>query len=109
MCFSIIYFCGIIGAIFVSILFVYKLNIMNLSQNSDSMRDGDEQPGDQSKSKIIEHKKALKNVSPELEEKLQELNKMGYKNQTFNLVLLKQENGDMAKVIENLKQFYSTS
>lgn len=67
------------------------------------------QPAPQSKSKIFEHKKALRNVSPEMDLKLKELNAMGYTNRTFNLVLLKQENGDLPKVIENLKQFYSNN
>ena len=66
-------------------------------------------PAQQSKSKIFEHKKALRNVSPEMDQKLKELNAMGYTNRTFNLVLLKQENGDLPKVIENLKQFYSNN
>eukprot|EP01084_Bolivina_argentea_P290853 499730_1 len=66
-------------------------NNMNLSQSSDKGPGNDN--NNQSKSKIFEHKKALKNVSPETEVKLQELQSMGYKNRTFNLVLLKQENG----------------
>jgi len=74
----------------------------------------EQQPGtaevsNQSKSKIFEHKKALRNVSPEMERKLQELHAMGYRNRTFNLVLLKQENGDLEKVVENLKQFYQNN
>merc|ERR1712228_1005073 len=66
-------------------------------------------PAPQSKSKIFEHKKALRNVSPETDQKLKELNAMRYTNRTFNLVLLKQESGDLPKVIENLKQFYSNN
>jgi len=81
---------------------------MNLNSSGDS--NNAEQPGyNQSKSKIFEHKKALRNVSPEMENKLTELAQMGYTNRTFNLVLLKQENGDMNKVIENLKQFYKNT
>jgi len=81
----------------------------NLSGSGCSGTVNEQQPGTQSKSKIFEHKKALRNVSPEMDLKLKELNAMGYTNRTFNLVLLKQENGDLPKVIENLKQFYSNN
>eukprot|EP01084_Bolivina_argentea_P312276 540630_1 len=85
-----------------------ELNIMNLSGDSGSAHV--EQPGNNtSKSKIFEHKKALRNVSKEMDQKLSQLNNMGYKNRTFNLVLLKQENGDMTKVVAALKQFYQSN
>jgi len=86
-------------------------NAMNLSGSSQEQQPGNDsmESNQQSKSKIFEHKKQLKNVSPEMEEKLQKLVQMGYSNRTFNLVLLKQENGDMEKVVENLKQFYKES
>jgi len=79
-------------------------NNMNLSGGSDTFNNAE--PGNPSKSKIFEHKKALRNVSPETEAKLMELHELGFKNRTFNLVLLKQEKGDMKKVVDNLKQFY---
>merc|ERR1712024_130436 len=75
-------------------------NNMNLSGGSDTFNNAE--PGNPSKSKIFEHKKALRNVSPETESKLTELHDMGFKNRTFNLVLLKQEKGDMKKVVDNL-------
>merc|ERR1712154_58006 len=90
--------------------YLNNAKIINMNLSGDSNKDNTNEPGNNpSKSKIFEHKKALRNVSPEMESKLTELNNMGYKNRTFNLVLLKQENGDMSKVIDNLKQFYQNN
>ena len=65
---------------------------MNLNSSGYNVEYGsanNAEPGfNQSKSKMFEHKKALRNVSPEMEEELQELSGICYTNRTFNLVLL---------------------
>ena len=59
-----------------------------------------------SDSKILAHQNEVRQVSSETEDKLAQLKEMGYDNRTFCLVLLKQNNGDMDKVITDLKSFY---
>merc|ERR1712013_797617 len=74
-----------------------RSNSMNLS-GSGSQREQEQMAAPGTSSKIFEHKKSLRNVSPEMELKLTELKNLGFKNRTFNLVMLKQENGDIQKV-----------
>merc|ERR1719464_511223 len=85
-----------------------RSNSMNLSGGSGSHKE-QEQAAPGTSSKIFEHKASLRNVSPEMEQKLTELKGLGFKNRTFNLVMLKQENGDMQKTIENLRKFYQSN
>ena len=83
------------------------MSIINANANlNGNGKQGNIGLGGTSNSRILSHQAELRQVSPETEEKLQKLSEMGYENRTFCLVLLKQNNGDMDKVIADLKGFY---
>jgi len=79
-------------------------NNNNINNNNNNNNQNKESVSNVTRSTLSLSNK--KNITPDMEDKLNKLKEMGYENSNFCLILLQQNKGDLNKAIEDLKRFY---